>query len=296
MWVLPLLGLLARLPERVLYALSGLLAFLLFRVVRYRRKTVRQNLERVFRDMPAVQRGQLEKEFYRYLADVVIEILLMSRLSREALAGRVEIVGMEHLRACSEKGQSAILLSAHQGNWEWMLAAVASASPRALDALYRPLHNPAMDDFFMRIRTQFGAHMIPAEKAARVILKLRRETRFFGILGDQNPRRKDEKYWATFMGVETPVVIGPERIARLTGYPLFYVATEKLQRGRYRCVIAPLLEGSYGDLPDGEISQRYMAAVEDHVRRQPACWMWSHQRWRYRRQDCPEYQSGLPSR
>jgi KDO2-lipid IV(A) lauroyltransferase len=127
--------------------------------------------------------------------------------------------------------------------------------------------------------------MIPAERAARVILKLRREVRAFGILGDQNPRKKDEKYWAMFMGVETPVVIGPERIAKLTGYPMFYIATERTARGHYRIVVTPLSEAPYAG--EGEISQVYMRAVEAHIRAQPESWMWSHHRWRYSRVDCP---------
>ena len=88
------------------------------------------------------------------------------------------------------------------------------------------------------------------------------------------------------MGVETPVAVGPERIAKLTGYPLFYVSMERLSRGRYRCVIAPLLESPYSG--EGEISQKYMSVVEANIRKQPECWMWSHHRWRYRREDCPK--------
>jgi KDO2-lipid IV(A) lauroyltransferase len=167
-----------------------------------------------------------------------------------------------------------------------MLAAVASSIQYPLDALYRPLHNSVMERFFISIRSRFGASVIPAKKAARAILKLRKENRAFGIIGDQNPRRRDDKYWTIFMGVETPVAVGPERIAKLTGYPLFYVSMERLSRGRYRCVIAPLLESPYRG--EGEISQKYMSVVEENIRKQPEFWMWSHHRWRYTREECPK--------
>lgn len=281
------LKMIARLPERVLYFLANVLAWVLRCVVRYRRVTVTENLSRAFPEKSVVDRLAIEKRFYLHLADVAIEILMLSRMSPEQLLQRIEIVGIESLYACVNKKQSMLLLSAHQGNWEWMLAAFASALTCPLDALYRPLHDPEMDRFFMAIRARFGAEMIPAEKAARVILKLRREVRAFGILGDQNPRRKDEKYWAMFMGVETPVVIGPERIAKLTGYPLFYIATERMARGYYRIVVTPLAEAPYGG--EGDISQKYMSAVESHIRSQPESWMWSHHRWRYRQEDCPQY-------
>jgi KDO2-lipid IV(A) lauroyltransferase len=177
-----------------------------------------------------------------------------------------------------------MLLAAHQGNWEWMLTVVASVIERPFDALYRPLHNREMDNFFMAMRTRFGVNMVAADRAARAIPMLRKQVRALGIIGDQNPRRKDEKYWATFMGIETPVSPGPERIARMTDCPVFYVGMERLKRGKYRCVIDLLAEGPY--TVEGELSQEYMSAVEAHIRKQPECWMWSHHRWRYAKSDC----------
>src|SRR6478735_6420346 len=227
----------ARLPDRALYFLADILAVILFYLARYRRATVDENISRAFPEKSAADHIRIARDFYRHISDVAIEILMLSRMTPEQLLQRVDIVGLEYLHTCIKKNQSVILLSAHQGNWEWMLAAVASAISCPLDALYRPLHNLEMDKFFMAIRIRFGASMIPAEKAARVILRLRNEVRAFGILGDQNPRKKDDKYWATLMGVKTPVVIGPERIAKLTGYPLFYVATKRIARGQYRVVI-----------------------------------------------------------
>jgi len=280
------LKLIARLPDKALYFLADILAVIIFRIVRYRRATVDENILRAFPEKSAVDRLRMTKDFYRHIADVVAEILMQSRMSREQLLQRVDVVGVEYLHAYVKNNQSVILLSAHQGNWEWMVVAIASSIPYPLDALYRPLHNSVMDRFFIGIRSRFGASVIPASKAARAILKLRKENRAFGIIGDQNPRRKDDKYWTTFMGVETPAAAGPERIAKLTGYPLLYVSMEKLSRGKYRCVIAPLAAAPYSG--EGEISQKYMSVVEANIRKQPECWMWSHHRWRYTREDCPK--------
>jgi KDO2-lipid IV(A) lauroyltransferase len=280
-----LLKIIARLPDSLLYFISDFMAWILQYVFRYRRSTVDKNLLLAFPEKNEDFRRGIANRFYHHLADVAVEILMLSRMSPENLLARVEIVGLDYLENCADRKESVILLSAHQGNWEWMLAAVASALSFPLDALYRTLHNAAMDRFFMDMRTRFGAGMIPAEKAAKAILKLRQEIHAFGILADQNPRKKDEKYWTAFLGVETPVVIGPERIAKMTDYPVFYVATERAGRGRYRIVIKPLAAAPYSG--NGEISQKYMDAVEEHIRRQPENWMWSHHRWRYAREDCP---------
>jgi KDO2-lipid IV(A) lauroyltransferase len=279
------LKIIARLPDRFLYILADILAWILRCVVRYRRTTVDKNLLLAFPEKSQEFRCDILNGFYCHIADVVVETLMLSRISLGQLLQRVNVVGVEYLDVSVKKNQSIILLSAHQGNWEWMLAAIASSISCPLDALYRPLHNSVMDQFFIDIRSRFGASLIPAEKAARAILKLRREVRAFGIIGDQNPRKKDDKYWTTFMGIETPVAVGPERIAKLTGYPVFYVSMERLSRGRYRCAITPLAEAPYAG--EGDISQQYISAVEAHIRNQPECWMWSHHRWRYSKVDCP---------
>lgn len=279
---------LAFLPVGVLYALSRVLAFVLERVARYRQKTVAKNLLIAFPEKSAAERAEIAHKFYQHLADVVVEFIMLSRMRPEDLLRRFDIQGLDEVRQLMQQGQSVILLSAHQGNWEWMLAAVAISLRYPMDALYRPLHNAAAEQFFMAIRTRFCSHMIPADKAAKAILKHRKETRAFGILSDQNPRRRDSKYWTTFMGVDTPISIGTERIAKMMAYPLFYVATEKVARGKYRCRVESLAQPPYAG--EGVVSQQYMNAVEAHVRRQPEYWMWSHHRWRYEKKDCPESQ------
>ena len=280
------LKLIARLPDSALYFLANILAWILRVVIRYRRTEVNKNIFRAFPEKSALERLVIEKGFYLHIADVAVEILMLSRMSPGQLLKRVEISGLEHLSACVEQKQSMLLLSAHQGNWEWMLTALSVSLPCPLDALYRPLHNAKMEHFFLATRARFGASLIPAEKAARAILKQRKEVRAFGIIGDQNPRRKDDKYWVRFMGIETPVAVGAERIAKLTGYPVFYVATERVARGKYRLVITVLAQAPYAG--EGEISQRYMSVVEVQVRNQPESWMWSHHRWRYQREACPQ--------
>ncbi|HQQ63641.1 MAG TPA: lysophospholipid acyltransferase family protein [Pseudomonadales bacterium] len=274
------------LPDRVLYALSAVLYLFIFYIFRYRRQTVHDNLLRAFPEKTSSERSVLAREFYRHLADVVVEVLILARLSEKELLQRVEVVGREHLVALTGRSQSFIMMAAHQANWEWMVAAMSVVCPCPMDALYRPLHDDFMEMFFHDVRKRFGASLIPADGAAKAILKLRKELRAFGMIADQNPRRQDDKLWISFLGVETPVFPGPERIATLMNYPVLFVGMEKLARGRYRCSISPLAEPPYAE--HAGICARYMQAVEAQIMRQPALWMWSHQRWRYTRAQCPD--------
>jgi KDO2-lipid IV(A) lauroyltransferase len=117
------LKLIARLPDSALYFLANILAWILRIVIRYRRTEVNKNIFRAFPEKSALERLVIEKSFYLHIADVAVEILMLSRMSPGQLLKRVEISGLERLSACVEQKQSMLLLSAHQGNWEWMLTA-----------------------------------------------------------------------------------------------------------------------------------------------------------------------------
>ena len=54
------------LPFRVLYVLSDFNYLLMYHVWRYRRKVVRENLEKSFPEKTEAERLQIERKFYRY--------------------------------------------------------------------------------------------------------------------------------------------------------------------------------------------------------------------------------------
>ncbi len=277
--MLKLVTMLGRLPKPVLYVLADFIYIALLNIVRYRRATIEKNLLIAFPEKTMGDRTQLMKDFYRHLSDVIVETLMLTHMHRDELLQSVTVIGKEHIEELARNNQSFLMFSAHQANWEWMVAAIAQNCPCPMDALYRPLHNAAMETYFKQTRTRFCSAMIPADNAPRTILKLRKSVRAFGMIADQTPRRRDDKFWIQFMGTPTAVFPGPDRIARITSYPVLFVATEKLGRGRYQCTISPLASPPYD--AEGQVSELYMQAVEKQIRRQPALWLWSHRRWRY---------------
>lgn len=281
--MLKLLVALGRLPEPVLYTLSSVIYFLLYRVIRYRRQTIIQNLLIAFPDKSTQERKQILGNFYRHLSEVIVEILMLASMDTDKLLRHVTLTGTEHLTKLTQNRQSFLLMGAHQANWEWMFAALSFHCPCPLDALYRPVHHPAIDAFFRLIRTRFGSTMLPANDAPRAILRQRKATRAVAIIADQTPRRRDPKSWVTFMGTRTPVVTGPDRISQMTSYPILFVTCARTARGRYHCAIEPMTAPPYDE--GDQVATAYMGAVEKQIRAQPAFWLWSHRRWRFDEND-----------
>src|ERR1700689_3333844 len=92
------LRLVAPLPLRVLYALAAIIAWVTFRVVRYRADVVRENLKIAFPDADDTQLREIMRRYYSGFAQVLVEIVKSARLSAEQIRAHVEIANLKLVR------------------------------------------------------------------------------------------------------------------------------------------------------------------------------------------------------
>jgi KDO2-lipid IV(A) lauroyltransferase len=275
-----LLRWLSRLPLSLLYLLGRLARPLVQHVARYRRATVRANLERAFPELTTAERRHIERDFYGHLCDLAAEVIAAPRLSLAELQRRVRFENAELLRPYIEQQQSLLLLTCHQGNWEWLLYAMSQQLPCPIDAVYKPLHSRAMDEFMHATRSRLG-RPIAFHEAGREILRRRRDYRAFAMVADQAPFKKDKRYWSTFFGQPASFYLGPQKIAEATQSPVLFIQMQREGRGHYRVRITELGQPPY---PKGsfDLLQRYVEAIEAAVRAEPATWLWSNRKWKHR--------------
>ena len=170
--------LLALLPFKVLYILSDGLCFLMHHVVHYRRRVVRANLCNAFPEKSAAELRDIEREFYRYICDYMLEEVKMLRMSFKELCRRMEYDNKEEYLAMIEKHGGIVLLIPHYANFEWITGMSSIMQEGDIPVqIYKPLHNKYMDAMFKRIRTRFGGYNVAKHSTAREIIKLCREDR-----------------------------------------------------------------------------------------------------------------------
>ena len=273
---------LSRLPLRVLHALAPCLAFLAFRVIRYRRRVVYENLSKAFPDLAPAALHDLVKAFYRNAADVVAETISAYSISKDTLNERVRITNIEVLERFVQANQSIVLLGTHEANWEWVFLACSSRLPFAIDAVYKPLHNPGVNAFLVAVRSRFGAVLMTPGDALRELVKGCNRLRAVSLIVDQRPVSKDECHWIPFLNQQTPFLVGFEKLARLWGYPVVLAARRRTKRGYYEVTFEILGEPPY-DSKSFHLTERYAASLERSIRASPADWLWTHRRWRTRK-------------
>jgi KDO2-lipid IV(A) lauroyltransferase len=145
--------------------------------------------------------------------------------------------------------------------------------------MYRPPRQAVLDALMKSGRQRGQATLVPADlSGVRALLSALKRHETIGILPDQVASRGDGA-WAPFFGrpAYTPTLVAS--LQRKTGGAAFFVAAERLSWGRgYHLHVFPL----DAPLPDdkAEAAARVNEGVEAIVRRFPAQYLWSYNRYK----------------
>lgn len=280
----------AILPLRVLYVLSDILWPLMYYIVRYRRKLVRKNLNASFPEKTPTEIIRIEKQFYRHFCSYIVETIKIFHISDQEMQRRMKFTNMELLHPYIKEGHSFIVMLGHYGNWEW-ITSFGLSLPQNLfvSQVYRKLKNKPFDRLMLKLRTRFGTINIEKNDTLRTIVKLMRSDKqaVIGFISDQKASRNNIHYWTTFLNQDTSVLTGAERIARQTGFLVAYMDVKRIKRGYYEAEMK-LISDNPKSTEENEITEKYIRMMEQTIMRDPAYWLWTHNRWKFKRNNLPE--------
>ena len=278
-----LLHLCAWLPLRLLYGIGQILYVIIYRLIGYRKKVVRNNLKSAFPEKSETERLQIERQFYHFFADYIVETIKLLHISDDDIHCRMKFENTELINRLSQSGKSVILLLGHYGNWEWIPSLTHWCDKTFIGAqIYRPLKNKWFDRFFLQLRSRFDPIGIPKNETLRTLLQFKRSKQPFvtGFMADQTPSPSNIHHWTTFFGIQTAVLTGYETIARKLDCAVVYLDVEVVSRGHYKATFK-LIEENPASVPEFSIADRYIQAMEQTIRRAPHAWLWTHKRWKH---------------
>ena len=273
----------SRLPWELFYGIAKFVTLLLHRVFRHRLDVVRSNMGGALSSLDARARAHIETHYYRLLGELVVETTKAATITPEQLRSRVHLKNLDVVREELDAGRSVLIVAAHQCNWEWMLLAMSLALGHPLDAAYKPLKGKHGERAMRAIRTRFGSNLVPAKELLSSIISKRGQARAIAMVADQEPVTTDYKWWTTFLGRETAFYMGPEKIARATRFAVVFAGMRRLSRGYYE-VGFEKISAAREQFENGTVTERYARLVEREILRNPGDWIWSHRRWRLRKE------------
>jgi KDO2-lipid IV(A) lauroyltransferase len=270
-------------PFNILYLFSDLFHILLQYIIGYRKKVTYRNLSRSFPDKDIKEIKNIAKMFYSHLCDFGIESLKTIHLSKKQIDKRYKFENTEIFEALFNKNKDVALVSGHYGNWEWMVN-FPEKIPHKFLVVYRPLKVKLVDKLIHDIRSKYGAIMIPVKETYKEILKYKQNNQHVILwsLVDQRPPRRN-KYWTKFLNQDTSFYTGFEKIAMKLNMAVVFMSVKKIKRGYYNVRFEQLYENT-SDLPDFEITKKVIKTLEDSIVKKPEYWLWSHNRWKHKRE------------
>lgn len=286
-----LLNTLSRLPFSLLYVFSDFLYFIIYRLVGYRKTVVQKNLRNAYPDKSPQELKAIEKDYYKHLSRIMVEIFKMRTMSEKEMKARVKFKNLDLVTRYLDQGQSILLCSPHYGNWEWSVLAMALHVKAHIYTIYKPLSNPLFDKWFYQTRNRYGNTMIPMRNTLRAIKNSENETSIFCFANDQAPPKDESHHWVDFLNQPTSFHLGVEKIAQRTKRPVFYAEMKAVGKGYYEIEFSPI-SLSPEQTESLEITKSYADKLAQTLNEAPPYWLWSHKRWKHQ----PEMaQSSLPA-
>ena len=276
-WIVTLL------PLRILYIFSDFLYLILYYGLSYRRKVVAENLRNSFPEKSTGELKAIEKKFYRHLADLFIEILKLTHMSKNESLKRMKITNLELLERLYDERRDIVAVIGHYNNWEWLKSLIFHTKYQTV-SIYKPLRNRHFDKFLLDLRKREGMILSPMSLIVREILEARKAGRrsIYSFISDQTPPKGDIKYWTTFLNQDTPVYLGVEKIASKYDMAVVFFNVTKIKRGYYSYCPELLFEHTTG-LPEHVITESHVRRLEEIIREKPEYWIWSHRRWKHKK-------------
>jgi KDO2-lipid IV(A) lauroyltransferase len=267
-------------PLEMVFVISNWLGWIVFSVFRVRRKVVLKNLRTAFPEKSTKSLKQIGLRTYQNFAKMVFEYSRFPLLKKETVLADWEVEGIEHVDGALERGNGAVLVAGHFGNWEYMGACLAQMGyPIAF--LVGEQHNKLIDDMMNQNRELMGIRIIHMGIAVRGVMKTLRDNRIVALLSDQDAGRQG--VFVQFFGKPSSTHQGPAIFALKTGAPIIFASAIRLPRGKHKMVFE-LLRFDYLDgITDKniyEMTQAYTTLLENKIREYPDHWFWMHRRWK----------------
>ncbi|MDP3682196.1 MAG: lysophospholipid acyltransferase family protein [Flavobacterium sp.] len=279
----PFLWVISILPFRIFYWFSDFIYVIVYYIIGYRKKTVKENLALALPHLSDKERLLIEKKSYHHLCDMFLEMIKTMTISADEMNKRFVVTNIELVKEFENKNKSTVLLASHYASWEWLLSFNAKTNFKGI-GVYKKIANKYFDKLIRDIRSKYNAELVETKKAIPLMAENQKNgiLSMYGLASDQSPKLNRAFHWDKFMGIEVPVHTGAEMLAKKYDLTVLFVKVKKVKRGFYEATFVPITDNPRS-IPDFEITNTFLREVEKQILEAPEYYFWTHKRWKHRR-------------
>ncbi|MEP6704789.1 MAG: lysophospholipid acyltransferase family protein [Acidobacteriota bacterium] len=289
-----LFAVLGVLPRKTALGAGVFLGRLGYRFAGGLRRVALRNLEIAFPEKGPREHEAIALGSFESLGRLLGELTQFPRATPETLESLIEFeFESEESKRSPEmmavetewaKGRGTLLLGPHLGNWEMGVFAYSALRDK-ITYLARPLDNPLIEQFTVRLRTRFGNRPIDKNNSVSKAMSILREGGILGVLPDVNVLPRDGVF-VPFFGTLACTTSGVAMMAMRTNamiLPMCCVWNKKTEK--YNVRFGKLVEQARtGDRHRDvyEMTAAFTLEMEKFIRAYPDQWLWIHKRWKVR--------------
>jgi len=289
------LFILGKQPLRLHYFHADVLAFLLGKLIKYRRDDIMTNLSRSFPDKDYSELKKICNEFYKHLAEIIVESIWFGACDAKRLkkSGIVKLLNPKLLIEYDKCPSGAMILCSHCGNWELTSGICkdgcyhegeSPVNEHTLGVSYKKMSSPAWDyvmkaNRYAPIADKKVLGYLETQEIVRFIFNHREEKFYYYMITDQRPYLPgSDKIKVTFLNQECSTMSAGAGIAKKFGMPVLFLKMDRVSRGHYEMEYIPICaDASKEDTQT--IMDKYYQCLDTEINNQPANYLWSHRRW-----------------
>ena len=279
----PILWIISMLPFRLLYLFSDFVYVLIYYVIGYRRKVVRNNIALTLPHLTEKERFVIEKKFYKHLCDMFLEMIKTMTISEKEMDKRFVFTNLELYLELEKEQKSIAIMIGHYASYEWVVSMNKHITFKGF-AIYKKIANKYFDKLVIDIRSKFKANLITTKQTIPTIEKNARAKilSVYGFASDQSPQINRTHHWTKFMGIETPVHTGAEMLSKRFDMNVLFLNVKKVKRGYYEATLEEIVKNPK-ETPNYQISDEFLKKVEKQIYEAPEFYLWTHKRWKHRK-------------
>jgi len=246
-------------------------------VIGVRRSTAEAHIAASFPDRPRTWVLETLRQCYRHFGAELGMLAGGTPAVRSALdRARAPDAATELLGELEMSRRGAVIVTGHLGNWELGAAWIAS-SGRAVTTVARR-HGVEWDGRLRVVRRELGIETLSHGEHPRRLARALRNGGIVALVADQHAPRGGVR--TPFMGRPAWTSLGPARLSRAAGVPLFFGAVTR-ESGEYAVDFRRVDVVEHDD-GDAALTRAWLSALERAIVSRPEQYLWFHRKWKDR--------------
>lgn len=235
------------------------------------------NLVIALPELSPQQQTQIIQNAIRNEAQAYCEFLHIWGASNQENLSRIhQVHGAEYFHQALAEQKGVVLIVPHFGTWEIMNAWCAQHTNMTI--LYKPVKNPAVDEFVRQARSRERANLVPTnETGVREVFKALKAGGTTVILPDHSPDIEHDM--VNYFGIPLYSSNLIAKLVQKTKAKALFLYAMRNQQGGFEMFIEPMSDDIYqGTANDGTrvIHQK----IERLIRTYPDFYHWSYKRFK----------------